>query len=148
MAWTSAAVSTIYNKDQGTFVVEAETPYYAGGNFTLVGGTTQGFNLRVDSSKVRSAIRGVADLITSTGPEITYAPYRVAGSYKSGANAISANGGTAVTSSVSFTTTAPTEIGIGYDALSVTNYANGWIRKLYYYNTALATAQLETLSAL
>lgn len=143
---TGTNFSSWYDASVGTFVARI-TGYASDQSASvIIGGNNNAFQLRQDALKFRSGIRGVVDLIGAAGPNIPAAPYTVAGAYKSGDSAICVNGGSVVLSTVSFTASSPASTGIGYDILSTTNYFNGHIASINYYNTRLPNATLQSLT--
>ena len=144
---TGTNFSSWYNQSEGTVVTNFDTAIGSAALGVVFGGGSNVLQTRVEGGRARSGIRAVVDLITGTGPTVSMpGSSSVASAYKSGDNAIAANGGTAVTSSVTFTATGGALVGLGFDSLTNTNWINGHIRAIAYYNTRLPNVQLVSLT--
>ena len=142
---TGTNFSSWYNQPQGTFVVDADT--VATGN-------------RIIEASAGSLSR-VVDIYTVSGPAVqmwngtaAYSPFnnftlglpfKVAGAYQTANYAVVLNGGAVRTDAAVLVNTADS-LQIGRFS-SGTNYLNGHIRAIAYYNTRLPNTQLQTLTA-
>ena len=145
---TGTNFSSWYNQSEGTVVANFDTAIGSTATGVVFGGGSNVFQTKVEGGRARSGIRAVVDLITGAGPTVSMpGSSSVASAYRTGDNAIAANGGAAVTSAVTFTASGGALVALGSDGLTNTNWINGHIRQLAYFNTRLPNAQLQAITA-
>jgi hypothetical protein len=139
----SLAVGSWFNASAGTFLVQAiytensNTP----GSLGMIGTTSNGFNL---GGLAQRWFNGTTNIATANS--ITLGTNTKSGmSYTASSRNICLNGGTVVSdANIPFNLT-PTGFYLGNPSGS-SQYLNGWIKSLSYYNTALTNAQLQALT--
>jgi hypothetical protein len=145
---TGTNFSSWYNQTEGTFVAEASTPVaqaVAGRILEASAGTSSrvvdlsvviGPNLQMYNGT--TAFNAVGTVALNT-------PFKAAGAYRTANYGVVLNGGTATTNTDALVNTA-NALQIGrFNTAS--NYFNGHIRAIAYYNTRLPNTQLQTLTA-
>lgn len=146
---TGTNFSSWYNQPQGTLVADFTLDI---GIASLSGriaglGDAFGTNRVVDlySTTAWVSYNGTNTISSGVTATTSNTPVKIAAAYATGSYALSANGATAATDATALVNTA-TQLTIGrFPAGS--NWLNGHIRQIAYYNTRLPNAQLQTLTA-
>jgi hypothetical protein len=148
---TGTNFSSWYNASEGTLVVDADAIATNINSTTInvsyAGGGTERVQFRTDTNLAQYVyiVGGVAQATLSSGTLTSRVPFKTAGAYKVNDFALSTNGGTVVTDT-SGSVASPTELKIGR-LTSVSEYLNGHIRQIAYFNSRLPNAQLQALTA-
>jgi len=151
---TSTPISW-YNATQGTMFVQgildglpdsANTPRWAAIN----NGATSNELAIVESvsTQVRGNIRVTSALVFNQSSGITMAALgtlKAALAAQAGVCSVSANGNDAVTASIASMPTGINKLSIGTDGAGA-NGIDGWFQSFSYYNTALSSADIKTLT--
>jgi hypothetical protein len=139
---TGTNFSTWYNAAQGTFIVDGRTVDAGAGG--LVGlGTGTGTIYR-EFNSTASWWTG-ATLLGTTNSATWSSGVKVAAAYDAGNRYLCMNGAAIATNATTLPDGGKMEIGRSYNGSS--NYLNGHIRAIAYYNTRLPNTQLQTLTA-
>jgi hypothetical protein len=142
---TGTNFSSWWNATQGTFVVDADT--VATGN-RIIEASAGSLSRVVDIYAVSGPTVQMWNGTTAYSPSNNFtlgSPFKVAGAYQTANYAVVLNGGTVRTDAAVLVNTADS-LQIGRFS-SGTNYLNGHIRAIAYYNTRLPNTQLQTLTA-
>jgi hypothetical protein len=142
---TGTNFSSWFNQTEGTFVVEFNPTTGSGSPRIL------GFNTALASSPMFLAsstqvqvFDGLTVRAIASGVSLG-ADNKAAIAYTDGiSHSIVANGGTVGTSATDYNTGTPSILYIGYNSSS--NWMNGWIKSITYYNTRLQDATIDTLT--
>jgi hypothetical protein len=141
---TGTNFSSWYNATQSTFVVGADTANTGSGDKYVLAINDGNGRVAYVSGAAINTFDGTT--VTSSGQSaVANTPFNVATAWSGSTLSISANGATAVGGAFDGTMGLGTELRIG--ASVVTNFLNGHIRQIAYYNTRLANAQLQALTA-
>jgi hypothetical protein len=146
---TGTNFSSWYNQPQGTLVADFTLDMgiaSLSGRIATLGDVTGNFRV-VDLYSTTNWVmyNGTTAIASSVVATTSNTPVKMAAAYATGSYALSVNGATAATDATALVNTA-TQLTIGrYPAGS--NYLNGHIRSIAYYNTRLTNTQLQQLSA-
>lgn len=144
---TGTNFSDWYNATEGTVVVEAETLVSGGRLFSISAGanTDRIYSRASTASHIVSQVGGVVQADIDAGTFSTSAVAKLAAAYKANDFAACIDGG-AVATDVSGTLPTVNKINIG-SAYNGASQLNGHIRRLRYWNTRLADATMQELTA-
>jgi hypothetical protein len=148
---TGANFSSWYNQTQGTFVLDAEvTSTAVDGHLLNANNNTAneriivGVNISTLTNSM-AVVDSALQVSTNTANSISVnTPFKVAMAPKLNDFAIVLNGGTVATDT-SGTMPTPDRLFIG-DGVGAGEECTGWYRRLRYYNTRKANADLQTLT--
>jgi hypothetical protein len=144
---TGTNFSSWYNQSEGTFVADADNP--AVGNLYILdaNNSTANEEIRLATSATSGAYLvfqgGAVQANIVIGTVAANTPFKIAGAYAAN-NANAAFNGAVSTTDTSFVSPTVNRLQIG---ASFTQYLNGHIRTIAYFNTRLPNAQLQTLTA-
>jgi len=143
---TGTNFSTWWNATQGTFVVDADTVQASGNRMieASAGSLSRVVDIYAAGGPVVQMYNGTTAYSTSNNFTLG-SPIKVAGAYQTANYAVVLNGGTVRTDAAVLVNTADS-LQIGRFS-GASNYLNGHIRSLAYYNTRLPNTQLQTLTA-
>jgi hypothetical protein len=143
---TGTNFSTWWNATQGTFVVDADTVQASGNRMieASAGSLSRVVDIYAAGGPVVQMYNGTTAYSTSNNFTLG-SPIKVAGAYQTANYAVVLNGGTVRTDAAVLVNTADS-LQIGRFS-GASNYLNGHIRAIAYYNTRLPNTQLQTLTA-
>jgi hypothetical protein len=139
---TGANFSSWYNATQGTFIVDGRTVDAGAGG--LVGLGTGTGSIYREFNSTASWWTGTT-LLGTTNSATWSSGVKIAAAYDAGNRYLCMNGAAIATSATTLSDGGKMEIGRNYNGSS--NYLNGHIRAIAYYNTRLPNTQLQTLTA-
>jgi hypothetical protein len=143
---TGTNFSSWYNQTEGTFVVGADTAQAASNRILEASGGTSArvVDLSVTSGAFLQMYNGTT-AFNASGSVTLNTPFKGVAAYKTANYGVALNGGTVTANTAALVNTA-NALQIGrFNTAS--NYLNGHIRFITYYNTRLANAQLQSLTA-
>ena len=143
---TGTNFSSWYNQSEGAFVVNF-TPRVSSGSRRVLGYdvTAASTPMFIASSTSVQVFDGSNVRASASGLVIGSAN-KAAMAYTDGvSHSIVVNAGTVGTSATDYNTGTPTAFLIGY--IGSSNYLNGWIMSINYYNTRLPNATIQSLTA-
>jgi hypothetical protein len=141
---TGTNFSSWYNQSEGTWIGDWSTPNPASNKRVI--GTTSSFDigpLVLSSTNAMASWSGSANLVTAAGPN-NGGPVKAALGYSGAGRSLVYAGGATATDANTIPTVAGINFGKGFDT---TQYLNGHIRQIAYYNTRLPNATLQALTA-
>ena len=137
-------IDTWYNTSQGTWFAQVNMLSNAG-TPRIVGATPSSKAPILISSQAAAMFDSTTNI--STANTITAnIDQKIATSWTGTTGLVCLNGGTVATGSQSTGYADVSTIGIGYNSTSNNNFINGTIAKITYYQQALTSAQLQTLT--
>jgi hypothetical protein len=147
---TGAAFSAWYNQTEGTFYAAGILPdkigthtliaakVAASTDYITLRSTTVNANSTVVSGNVQQALLSAVGAVANTNS------LAITSAYKLDDFAASVNGSAVLTDTSGAVPVNPVLLDIG--KFNATNYLNGWVRKVSYWNTRLPDNQVQTLS--
>jgi len=141
---TGTNVSSWFNPTQGTFVTSADVAV-SGTNRVIVGGGVLGY-LNYIRSVNTGAIFDAGSPIATANTVTTTAPFKLATKYGNSLMIACLNAGTVASGAYNSNFATLTSVALGNSNLS-SLFINGHIRQITYYNTQLANATLQVLTA-
>jgi hypothetical protein len=144
---TGTNFSTWYNQSAGTFVTDFDVIWTGNapssmGVIAMDASASKRLAYIASGTQLASSFDGT--LVISTANNIGSSVNKVASAYDT-SRYIALNGGAVATGTMAAGYPTSTSLDIG--KYSTTNYLNGHIRSLAYYNTRLPNTQLQTLTA-
>jgi hypothetical protein len=141
---TGTNFSSWYNQSEGTWVGDWSTPNPATNKRVI--GTTSSFDiapLALSSTNAMASWSGSFNLVTAAGPS-NGGPVRAAVGYSGAGRSLVYAGGATATDANTIPALTGVNFGKGFDT---SQYLNGHVRQIVYFNTRLPNAQLEALTA-